>query len=190
MNGNKLGPSMPRKEPFYSRSTFGYIVVGLGTALVSAILFTPLGNLVGKRLLDRFAPEQRPATSNLPPTTTSTPDSSPSGTAIDEQVSKPLVRPVSGRHEQFEALSADPQSTSLSLEYDSLKERFSTVNQSILQRATDLGGLPLKPEIAAALGTVKADLAATDQALRDRKWDTAKQRMERVKKTLNNLESL
>jgi hypothetical protein len=84
----------------------------------------------------------------------------------------------------------DPQGASLSLEYDALKERFSAINQSIMQRTSDLGGLPQKPEIAAALGTAKADLAATEQALHDQKWDVAKQRMGRVKETLNYLETL
>ncbi len=181
---------MRGKEPFYSRSTFGYIVAGLAIALVSAVLFTPLGNLVGKRLMDRFAPEQRPASSNVPPTTTSTLDPSTSAKVNAQPVSKTPASPPLGRHPRVQAPPADPQGASLSLEYDSLKERFSAVNQSIMQRASDLGGLSLKPEIAAALGTVKADLAATDQALQDRKWNVAKQRMERVKKTLNNLETL
>jgi hypothetical protein len=85
---------------------------------------------------------------------------------------------------------ADPHNVSLTLEYDSLKERYSAINQSIMQRASDLGGLLPKPEITAALGTTKDDLAAIEQALRNRDWNLATERMKRVKKTLSYLESL
>ena len=181
---------MPGKEPFYSKSTFGYFVVGLGIALVSSVFFTPLGNLVGRRLMERSAPEQRLASSNLPPTTTSELNPSLSGAVNAQPLSSTQASQATSGHVRVEAPLGDPQSASLSLDYDALKERFSAVNQSILLRATDLGGLPLKPEIAAALRTVNADLAATELALQNREWDVAKQRMDRVKKTLNYLESL
>lgn len=48
----------------------------------------------------------------------------------------------------------------------------------------------MKPEIATALGTAKADLTASELALKERNWNVATERMERVKKTLNFLESL
>ena len=48
----------------------------------------------------------------------------------------------------------------------------------------------MKPEITAALGTAKADLAASELALKEGNWNVATERMERVKKTLNFLESL
>ena len=84
----------------------------------------------------------------------------------------------------------DPQGASLTLEFDSLKERFSAVNQSLMQRGSDLGALPLKPDITAALGTARDDLATIEQALQNRDWNVATQRMQRVKKTLSYLESL
>jgi hypothetical protein len=48
----------------------------------------------------------------------------------------------------------------------------------------------VKPEITTALGTAKADLTASELALKGRNWKVATERMERVKKTLNFLESL
>jgi len=132
---------MRGKEPFYSRSTFGYIVAGLAIALVSAVLFTPLGNLVGKRLMDRFAPEQRPASSNVPPTTTSTLDPSTSAKVNAQPVSKTPASPPLGRHPRVQAPPADPQGASLSLEYDSLKERFTGGDVAEIPYTGDLRAL-------------------------------------------------
>jgi hypothetical protein len=84
----------------------------------------------------------------------------------------------------------DADLASLTPEYDALEGRFAAVNQSLTQRARDLGDLPPKPEIAAALGTTRADLAAVGKALEGRNCDAAKLRMERVKKNLSYLESL
>jgi hypothetical protein len=189
LNGNELGPSMPAKEPYYSRSTVGYVMVSLGIVLISSLLFTPLGNLVGKRLMDRLAPEQRPASVNIPAATSSTSDSISSENGVPQRAtqitSSPRTLPLA-TIKPFD----DDQNASLTLEYDSLKERYLAVNQSLQQRAIDLGGLPTKPEITTALGTAKADLTASELALRERNWNVATERMERAKKTLNFLESL
>jgi hypothetical protein len=180
---------MRRKQPFYMRHTFGYVVVLLSISLVSAVLFTPLGNLVAKRLTDRFDPKPQSAGPDVPRTAgTSTLDPAPTGRTQPASKTQATLPP--DRQPQIGAPPTDPQNEPLSLEYDSLNERFIAVNQSIMQRASDLGSLPLKPEIAAELATAKADLAATEQALQDRKWDVAKQRMKRVKETLNYLDSL
>jgi hypothetical protein len=183
-------PAKKPKEPYYSRSTLGYVMVSLGIVLVSSLLFTPLGNLVGKQLMDRFAPEQRPASVNIPSTTLSTSDSISSENSVPQQVtqstSSPRTRPLAA----IKPSADDDQNASLTLEYDSLNERYSAVNQSLRQRTSDLGGLPVKPEITTALGTAKADLTASELALKGRNWKVATERMERVKKTLNFLESL
>lgn len=103
-----------------------------------------------------------------------------------QSTSSPRTRPLAA----VKPSADDDQNASLILEYDSLKERYSAVNQSLRQRASDLGGLPVKPEITTALGTAKADLTASELALKGRNWNVATERMERVKKTLNFLESL
>jgi hypothetical protein len=131
-----------------------------------------------------------PAHANVPSTTTSTSDSVSSGYGTPDLVFKSAPSPRTDRLSAVETSPIDPQSASVSLEYDSLNERFSAVNQSLTQRASDLGNLPLKPEVAAALGTARADLAAIKRALHERNWNVATKRMGRVKKTLSYLESL
>jgi hypothetical protein len=113
-----------------------------------------------------------------------------SGHGSPELVHKSAASLRTDRQSAVETSPVDTQSVSLTLEYDSLNERFSAVNQSLIQRAFDLGNLPLKPEITAVLGTTRADLAEIEQALQDRHWNVATQRIGRVKKSLSYLESL
>jgi hypothetical protein len=124
------------------------------------------------------------------PPTTSTSGSVSSGHGSPELALKSAASLRTDRQSAVETSHVDPQSASLTLEYDSLNERFYAVSQSFTQRASDPGNLPLKPEVAAALGTARADLAAIKQALHDRNWNVATQRIGRVKKTLSYLESL
>jgi len=130
------------------------------------------------------------AHANVPSTTTSTSDSVSPGPGTPELVPSSAPDPRTDRPSAVEISPVDPQSVSVSLEYDSLNERFSAVNRSLTQRVSDLGNLPLKPEVAAALGTVRADLATIKQALHERNWNVATKRIRRVKKTLSYLESL
>src|SRR4051812_12962051 len=107
MHGNKLGPLMPGKEPFYSRTTFGYVVVGLGITLAGAVLFTPLANLIGKRLMDRFTPEQRPASVHVPSTTPSTSDPVPSASRATQPATKSPGSPGTGLRSAIKTSAAD-----------------------------------------------------------------------------------
>ena len=183
---------MPKSEPDESgaRWWFRYVIVPLiGTGGLGAIVVA---------VLER--PARIPSVTSSPAVTTNGPNvSAPtkeSHEALKETGARKLQSPESPApakddlHPKLKVSSADPRGPSLTLEYDSLKERFSAVNQSLTQRGRDLGNVQIKPEIASALGTTKDDLAAIERALRDRDFNVATERIERVKKTLSYLESL
>ena len=75
-------------------------------------------------------------------------------------------------------------------DYDSLAARFSAIDASLEQRAHDLGSIPIKPEIASALGTCRSDLAAVKRDLLKGNVEAASTRLNRLRLALTYLESL
>jgi hypothetical protein len=176
---------MPEREPFYSKSTLGYLVVGLTIAIAGGVASAPLGNLVAQWFLSKGHPARLEALHPIAPT--------PSQAAPEDgksQSGKSETREEQDRGSTARVAHVDPQETELHMEYDRLVARLAAVDESLTQRQRDLAGLPVKPEIVTSLRTSQSDLAAAEMALRSRKWDVAAQRMEQVRAELKYLESL
>lgn len=84
----------------------------------------------------------------------------------------------------------DPRQEQLAEQYDSFNSRFSAVEASLQKRASDLGNLPIKPEITASIQTTRSDLAEAHGALAQGDLDRAAGRLKRVEEALKYLESL
>lgn len=84
----------------------------------------------------------------------------------------------------------DPRKEQLLEQYDAFSSRFSAIEASLRQRASDLGTLPVKPEVAASIQTTRSDLAEANSALSQGNLDRAALRLKRVEEALKYLESL
>jgi hypothetical protein len=83
-----------------------------------------------------------------------------------------------------------PQERALNEEYDSLKAQLAAIEASLSQRASDLGGLPIKPEIAESIETSRSDLVAARDGISSGHLNVAIERLKRVKEALRYLRSL
>jgi hypothetical protein len=116
-------------------------------------------------------PPSKPAPQRMPPK---------SPVSSDDTRSPILREPAS---------SSSP--TARSLEYDLLAARFNAVSTSLKERSKALNGLPVKPEISAALDACRRDLEAVRKDLAEHVADDGgTERLERVRQTLKYLESL
>ncbi len=152
---------MSEKEPFYRRTTFGYLSSGLLVALVSTMVFSPLRDRIFSHVTEQVSP---------------TPTATPQPPKTDTRDKKNL--------------HTDLNAERMREEYDSLSSRFTAVEGSLKQRSLDLGNQPMKPEITAALQTARSDLAETKDALAAGDFDRAKRRLQRIEEKLSYLESL
>ena len=84
----------------------------------------------------------------------------------------------------------DPRKEQLLEQYDAFNSRFSAIEASLHQRASDLGNLPVKPEVTASIQTTRSDLAEANSALSQGNLDRAAIRLKRVEEALKYLESL
>ena len=188
---------MVKRGPLHQRSTLGYIWVSLLVAFVGSVVFTPLGGWV-QRMID---PPPSTESSRGGP---SSPTVIPNVSHLDSKTNKSSLDPIGpgpGAAERTVSenetsgsgstnKSKDLKRKSLLWQYDSSAARFSSVEASLLQRARDLGGLPLKPEITAAIENARSDLVGVKVALDDGDVDEASLRLNRVEEALKYLESL
>ena len=146
----------------------GAVATHYSTADVHVNVSVPSGGTLGSRRVE--APAERPTPARIP--------SNPQGPSNNRST-------ISKDRGQWTS------PTATSLEYDLLAARFNAVSASLAERSSGLNGLPVKPEISAALDACRRDLEALRKALTEQTVDdTANERLQRVRETLKYLESL
>jgi hypothetical protein len=192
----RAGQFMGKGDPLHQRSTLGYLLVSLLVAFIGSVVFTPLGGWIQRAI----GPTHSMESSREPASPTISPNVSHLDSAADKPKADPkrtaqgaAERTVS-ENEKLESRPADKREDlkkrSLAQQSDSFAARFYSVEASLRQRAQDLGGLPIKPEITAAIETTRSDLTEAKEALAHGDLEGASLRMNRVEEALKYLESL
>jgi hypothetical protein len=173
---------MAKRDALHQRSTLAYTLISLFVALTASVIFTPIGNHI-QHAIERTRvtePVQRITADPFASANLKRPDL----TQHQPRVPLDTVSPNNKTAVVREKEHKDPRREVLAEQCDSLVARSKAVETSFRERSRDFAGLPIKPEIAAAIETTKLDLAAAEQALSRDDIDNASLRLKRVEESL------